>query len=399
MKRVFKIPESRSFFLFGARGTGKTWLLHERLGAKNGLFIDLLQPRDFGELSQRPSLLSERIALLGGGEQWVIIDEIQKVPELLNVVHLEIEAHKRSQMGIGNERPKQRKLRFALTGSSARKLKRGKANLLAGRVSLRYLYPLVATEVPANYSIGDVLSWGSLPAVVTAESSAVREEILHAYVHTYLREEILEEQLAREAPPFRRFLEVASQSNGEIVNFSSIARDVGLSPNTVQSYFQILEDTLLAYRIPPFHQSIRKRQRSNPKYYFFDIGVQRTLMNTISQQSLPSSYGFGRIFEHFVVLELYRSASYRSKNYAFSYLMTKDNVEIDLILERPGLSIALIEIKSTEHVLDRHLRSLRTLGQEIDSAERFCLSQDPKNRIVDGIKVLHWKDGLIELGL
>ena len=234
----------------------------------------IYRPRDYLELSAKPDLLSERIALLGEGEQWVVIDEVQKVPKLLDMVHLEIEAHSRSQMGVGNERPKERKLYFALTGSSARKLKRGKANLLAGRAFLNYLYPLVHKELPKDLSMEFVLAWGSLPAVITAESDSLREEILYSYVHTYLREEILEEQLAREAPPFRRFLEIAAQSNGEIVNFSSIAKDVNLSPNTIQNYYQILEDTLIAYQIPPFHQSIRKRQKTSPKYYFFDVAYK-----------------------------------------------------------------------------------------------------------------------------
>lgn len=399
MNRIVNIPNSHSFFLFGARGTGKTWLLSSIYRHYNAIFIDLLEPKTFNDFSQRPGLLSDRIALLPEGEQWVIIDEVQKVPEILNMVHLEIEAHSRSQMGVTEERPSGRKIYFALTGSSARKLKRGRANLLAGRAFLKYLYPLTHEELIPSYSVDDVLSWGSLPSIVFSNSSSMREEFLFSYVHTYLKEEILEEQLAREAPPFRRFLEIAAQSNGEVVNYSSIGRDVGLSPNTVQSYYQILEDTLLAYQVPPYHRSIRKRQKTNPKYYFFDIGVQRMLMGAIQQPILPSSYGFGRVFEHFVFLEMYRMSSYLSKDYTFSYLQTKSNLEIDFIIERPGLPTAVVEIKSTEDVQDRHLKALLSLGKGIKGSELFCLSRDTKDRLVSGVKVLHWKRGLAELGL
>lgn len=399
MQRIVNLPESHSFFLFGARGTGKSWLLKAVLPPERTHYIDLLTARDFEELSQRPGLLSDRIARLGSGRQWVVIDEVQRVPEILNMVHLEIEAHSRSRMGIGQERPKDRELLFALTGSSARKLRRGKANLLAGRAFLRHLYPLIQSELPSSYSFTDTLRWGTLPRVITEASAASRAELLSVYVHTYLREEILEEQLARSAPPFRRFLEVAAQTNGQILNYARIARDVGVSPHTAQSYYQILEDTLIAERIDPFHESIRKRQRTAPKFYFFDIGVHRALLGTLGEQPTPRSYGFGRTFEHFVVCEAIRRNSYRSKDFRFSYLRTKDDLEIDLVIERPGAPRALVEIKSCERVTDEHLRSLTLLGPDISNSEKFCLSLDPTPRIVSGINVLPWETGLQELGL
>jgi len=399
MQRLINLPESHSFFLFGARGTGKSWLLRERLPAQQTHYIDLLTARDFEELSQRPGLLSERVARLGLGKQWVVIDEVQRVPEILNMVHLEIEAHSRSRMGIGQERPKDRQLLFALTGSSARKLRRGQANLLAGRAFLRHLYPLIYSEFPSTYSISDALRWGGLPRVITETSDEARAELLSVYVHTYLREEILAEQLARSAPPFRRFLEVAAQANGQILNYTSIARDVGVSPHTVQSYYQILEDTLIAERIEPFHESIRKRQRTAPKFYFFDIGVQRALMGALREEPTPRSYSFGRIFEHFIVCEIIRRNSYLDRDFRFSYLRTKDDLEIDLVIERPGAPRALVEIKSSERINDEHLRSLSLLGPDISNSERFCLSLDPTPRVVSGINVLPWEMGIKELGL
>jgi predicted AAA+ superfamily ATPase len=243
------------------------------------------------------------------------------------------------------------------------------------------------------------LRWGTLPRILTEESDQNRAEILRGYVHTYLREEILEEQLARSVRPFRRFLEVAAQTNGQILNYASVARDVGVTPNTVQSYYQILEDTLLAERLDPFHESIRKRQRSAPKIYLFDLGVQRALAGVLDETLTPGSYGFGRVFEHFIVCECMRRNSYLSKDYRFSYLRTKNDLEIDLVIERPGMPRALVEIKSTDRIQEDHYRSLQLLGNDISNSERFCLSRDPIARLVDGIKVLPWERGLTELGL
>jgi len=263
--RTIQLPANHSFFLFGARGVGKTSLLEGESGVN---FIDLLDSRQFDEFSRHPVRLSEYIERLPTGRQWVVIDEVQRVPEILNMVHLEIEDHSRSRMGVGKERPVDRELCFALTGSSARKLKRGKANLLAGRAFLYHLHPLTHCEIPTNISVEDVVAWGTLPLILNASNDEEKKELLFAYVHSYLREEILEEQIARSAPPFRRFLEVAAQMNGQIVNFSAVGRDAGVSTPTAQNYFQILEDTLLAFRLDPFHESFRKRQRGGPKYYF-----------------------------------------------------------------------------------------------------------------------------------
>lgn len=373
--------------------------MREHFAKGTTMFLDLLTPKDYDRFSQNPSSLSEIVAALPSqGDCWVIIDEVQKVPQLLDMVHLEIEAHSRSQMGVTTERPSRRRLFFALTGSSARKLKRGRANMLAGRAFLRHLYPLVSSEFGDAFNLGFVLQWGSLPGIVTASSDEERNELLMAYIHTYLKEEILAEQLAREAPPFRRFLECAAQTNGEIVNFSSIARDVGLSSNTVLSYFQILEDTLLAYRLQPYHQSIRKRERRGPKFYLFDCGVARALLGLQNQPLLSNNYGYGRTFEHFIFLEIYRLASYAGSDFQLSYLQTKDGLEIDLLIERPGMPLALIEIKSTGTVQDVHLRGLRSVKKDFPDAQQMILSQEPRPRLVDGIHIMPWQMGIRELG-
>lgn len=398
--RTIHLPQAHSFFLFGARGVGKTSLLHDRLRTTNSVFLDLLNARDFEQFGLQPSRLSELVASLPTtGVQWVVIDEVQKAPELLNMVHLEIEAHSRAKMSIGSERPKQRELYFALTGSSARKLKRGRANLLAGRAFLNYLYPLVHSELPESITLSSVLRWGTLPAVVTARTDDERRDLLMTYAHTYLREEILEEQIARSGPTFRRFLEIAAQMNGEPINFASIARDTGLSPPTVQSYFEILEDTLIATRLEPYHESVRKRQRVAPKYYFFDLGVVRALAGGVREELTPHNYGFGKAFEHFLMVEIFRLASYAKKDWRFSYLRTKDDLEIDLIIDRPGMPKAVIEIKSTENVRDDHLRSLRSLGTDISKSQLYCLCLEQRARRIDKIEILPWKLGLYELGL
>jgi uncharacterized protein len=183
MNRLIKLPIPHSFFLFGARGTGKTWTLKKRLPKGEGIYIDLLLPEDYERFSQRPSSLSETIQTLPEkGEFWIVIDEVQKVPALLDMVHLEIEAHKRSQMGVTEERPPERKIYFALTGSSARKLKRGNANLLAGRAFLMNLYPLTHLELGGNFDLHEVLRWGSLPGVITENELEIRNQMLVSYI-------------------------------------------------------------------------------------------------------------------------------------------------------------------------------------------------------------------------
>jgi predicted AAA+ superfamily ATPase len=400
LQRLFNLPKSHSFFLFGARGVGKTSLLRHLLSSTSVTFLDLLLPDDFERYARNPGQLSDLIAELPkDGEHWIVIDEVQKAPALLDMVHLELEAHSRSRMGVGNERPTNRVICFALTGSSARKLKRGKANLLAGRAFLRHLFPLTHHELPLEYALNSALAWGTLPAIVGASNDHQRKEMLGAYVHTYLREEILEEQLARSAPTFRRFLEIASQQNGEPINFAAIGRDVGLSTPTIQTYFEILEDTLIAHRIDPFHYSVRKRQREAPKFYIFDLGVARALSGSLRSDISPHNYGYGKSFEHFIICEVIRLSSYTRNDWRLSYLRTKDGLEIDLVIERPGLPIALVEIKSTDQIREEHLKPLRLLGADIPNSEMFCLSQESRARLVDGIRVLPWKEGLVALGL
>jgi predicted AAA+ superfamily ATPase len=205
-----------------------------------------------------------------------VIDEVQKAPKLLDQIHYEIE---------------KRQIKFALTGSSARKLRRGGANLLAGRALMNHLYPLTHRELAADFVLQDVLQWGSLPEIFSAPSDLVRQEYLKTYVDSYLKEEILQEQLVRNVVPFRKFLPVAAQMNGKILNFSSMAKDLGVDWSTVKNYYQILEDTWLGFNLPIYHRSLRKQQLKGQKFYLFDLGVQRALERNLK---VP----VGRTFKH-----------------------------------------------------------------------------------------------------
>lgn len=382
IRRLLNPLTSRSFFLFGARGTGKTCLLRELFKDERCLWINLLEAREEQRYALDPDRLGEVIAGAGNID-WVIIDEVQKVPKLLDRVHDEI------SRGTA---------RFALTGSSARKLKRGGANLLAGRAFVYHLFPFTKRELGKQFELGAALRWGTLPEIMTFTSDEERSLFLDAYVNTYLKEEIVAEQLIRNLDPFRRFLPIAAQTNGTIVNYRKIADDVGANEKTVKSYFDICEDTLVGFRLSPFSRSIRKQQLGAPKFYLFDCGVKRALQG-LSGVPLGSSAEIGLAFEHFVITEAMRLNSYLRRNYSFSYLATKSGLEIDLIIERPNERPVLIEIKSTDVVHDRHLTHLRTTIASFPEAIGYCFCNEPIRRRVGDITIVPWWEGLEEVGL
>jgi predicted AAA+ superfamily ATPase len=254
---------SNSFFLFGARGVGKTSLIRESLESARVWTIDLLDNEQEDHYSRHPDQLYNQIAARCHEIDWVFIDEIQKVPSLLNVVHRALESSEFKS-------PK-----FALTGSSARKLKRGSANLLAGRAFTYNLFPLTHVELGQSFDLDDALNWGTLPKIYSCASAQEKSEFLRAYGLTYLKEEIWNEHLIDDLEPFRTFLEVVAQTNGTIVNYAKLARDVGIDEKTVKRYFEILEETLIGFHLSAFSRSIRKRQSRSPKFYLFDTGVTR----------------------------------------------------------------------------------------------------------------------------
>ncbi len=382
--RQLKLGGKQSFFLFGARGTGKSTLLKKQFEGKPILYIDLLDPEEEDAFLRNPGELKQRLDGLPAGTRWVILDEIQKAPRLLDAVHSAIE---------------NRGLRFALTGSSARKLKHGGANMLAGRALVRRLFPLTHLEIGDVFQLGQALHFGTLPKILSLDTPGEKTDFLRAYALTYLKEEIAAEQLVRKLQPFRGFLEVAAQCNGQILNFSRIAREVGVDVKTAQGYFEILEDTLMGFLIPGFHESIRKRQNQAPKFYFFDTGVKRALERTLTQDFGPGSYAYGNAFEHFLILEIIRLAEYSGKDWTCSYLRTKDGAEIDLILDRPGLPRALVEIKSKERISTEDTAPLDRLARDIRRSEAFCLSRDPHRKRIGSVSCLPWRVGLKELGL
>lgn len=341
----------------------------------------MLDPTEEERFALQPQILSELIARQK--PRWVIIDEVQKNPKLLDVVHREIE--KRSAL-------------FVLTGSSARKLKRGAANLLAGRAFVYHMHPLTHLELKDTFEIRLSLTWGDLPKLLEYTTDREKTAYLKSYTQTYLKEEIVSEQIIRKLDPFRRFLMVAAQQNGEIVNYTNIARDVGADVKTVQSYFQILEDTLVGFLLPAWHKSVRKQQASGPKFYFFDVGVKRALEGTLGQEPVPNTYGYGKTFEHYVFLEMLRLNDYFEKDFRFYHLRTKDDAEIDLIIERPGLETLLVEIKSAGRIDERHTRTLENFLKSFSNAKAYCLSQDSVARKIGSVEALPWQTGLIEMG-
>ena len=385
-KRLFNKPKSLSFFLFGARGTGKSTLLRDLFSPEEVIWFDLLDRDLESRLQRRPESLLEEIAGAARGSSkktWVVIDEVQKIPALLDTVHQEIE---------------RKRFRFALTGSSARKLKRGGANLLAGRALENHLFPLTHRELKDAFDLNFILRWGSLPQVFGLDE-AERKDYLRTYVHTYLQEEIVAEQLVRKLPPFRAFLETVGTIAGKIINYSNIARDVGTDSVSIKSYFEILEETFVGFHLPAYHRSIRKRQRQNPKFYLFDLGVASGLRNQLNLPVEPRTFAFGDAFEQFVVTEIFRLNHYLRKDWRLSYLRTKDDAEIDLIIERPGHKTALIEIKSKDRVDSTDISSLSKLAKDFPRSESFCFSLDSRAKIIDGVACFDWRQGMLELGL
>ena len=383
-RRLLQTSRSSSFFLFGARGTGKTTYVRETFDPERSLYVDLLDPEVEDAYRRSPKRLEHRVRALPQSVKWVLLDEVQRAPRLLDVVHRLIESTDK---------------RFALTGSSARKLRRGASNLLAGRAFVYHLYPLTAPELKDAFDLDDALRWGTLPRMYSLDEPEDKQAYLRAYTSTYLREEIVAEQIVRRLDPFRQFLEIAAQSNGLIVNYANIGRDAGADPKTVSSFFGILEDTLIGFLLPSFHRSIRKQQRTGPKFYYFDTGVRRSLDRTLGLPLHPGTYEYGRAFEHFVVTQILHLCRYRHPDWRLSYLQTRSGVEIDLVIERPGLPVALIEIKSTEHVDERDVRNLTRLTGDFADPLALCISRDPARMCIGDVLCVHWRDALGELGL
>jgi uncharacterized protein len=386
-KRTLSPRKSNSFFLFGARGTGKSTILNELFkDSEKVMWIDLLSIETEDRYARKPDLLFDEVKGMTPQVEWVIVDEIQKVPALLDVVHRIIENKEFVPP------------HFALTGSSARKLKHGGANLLAGRAFMNNLYPLTHRELDARFDLNFVLNYGSLPQVFQYNDQEDITDYLKAYALTYLKEEVWAEHLIQKLDPFRKFLEVAAQCNGQTVNFKNIARDVDVDEKTVKRYYQILEETLLGFMLEAYHHSKRKRLIKSPKFYFFDCGVTHALSRTLRQTIIPGTFAYGSTFEHFYILELHRLNEYQKLDFQFSYMLTESGNEVDVIIDRPGLPVALIEIKSSERTGDEDAKHLKNIRKDFDQCECFVVSNDRSSRVNDDILYLNWKESFLKLG-
>ena len=386
IQRILKPLKSNSFFLFGARGTGKsTFVVKQFLSGSDpddSLLIDLLDPEQEDRYARHPEFLERILAARTHPPEWIVIDEVQRAPRLLDLAHRLIE---------------NKGLKFILTGSSARKLRHGASNLLAGRAFLCRLFPLTQRELATAFDLSSVLRWGSLPKLQSLATDAEKKAYLTAYGLTYIKEEIQAEQLVRKLEPFREFLEVAAQSNGTILNMAKIARQIGSDIKTVQSYFRILEDTWLGFFLPAYHRSVRKSQASHPKFYLFDPGVKRALERSLDAVPVPGSFAYGDVFEHWVILEFHRLNEYLGRDYRMSYLRTKDDAEIDLILSKPGSPTVLVEIKSSQRVDEVEVKKLHQLQKDIPGSSAFYLSRDENAQKIGGVRCLPWHQGLAEI--
>ena len=377
--RIAPITTNNSFFLFGPRGTGKSTLLQSTFKAIPCLWIDLLDPDQEQEYTVYPKRILEKWQAMKPTPKWIIIDEVQKLPKLLDIVHYAIEKYN---------------IWFALTGSSSRKLKSHATNLLAGRAFVHHLHPLTHLELSESFQLQDALQWGTLPKIYSLEHAIDKKRFLRAYTQTYLKEEIQMEQIVRKMEPFRKFIEVAAQSTTEILNFSKLAREAMIEAKSTQRYFDILSDTYLGFYLDARHPSIRKRQLLKPKFYFFDTGVCRAAQNLLDADVHPHTYAFGKLFENFIVTECFRLNDYFETNFTLSYMHTKDNMEIDLILDKPQEKTIFIEIKSTDRVDPTAIRALKQVQKELPNEIFMVLSLEKEPRCLDGILIIPWQQGL-----
>lgn len=363
-------------FLWGPRQTGKSTLL--KMLFRDALRFDLLLSTEYERLIRRPALIRETLMAHGAAGiqalRPVIIDEIQKVPALLDEVHWMIEnldAH------------------FILCGSSARKLKRGHANLLGGRAVRFELHPLTSVEVP-DFSLTTALNSGLLPKHYDSPHPL---RLMQSYVGDYLKEEIMAEALTRNIPAFSRFLEVGAISNGEIINYRNIASECGVSGPTVKEYYQILVDTLIGRYLPAFRKRAKRRVIEAPKFYFFDLApvIHLTRRGHVE----PGGELFGRAFEHFIWMEIVAHSGYSGQNYPVAYWRTASGFEVDFVL---GDSEVVIEVKSSAMVDERHLKGLMAFKEEHKVRRSIVVSLDPESRrTMDGIEILPWRIFLNQL--
>lgn len=361
--RVPDLPallQKRSHFLLGPRQTGKTALIHRTLPAVR--LYDLLDTSVYLTLSQHPDRIAQE---LRADDRVVVIDEIQRLPDLLNEVHRLIEG---------------RGIRFLLTGSSARKLRRGGVNLLGGRARIHYLHPLTSQELGDRFDLPRVVERGLLPSIYFSDDPRAD---LQAYAGLYLQQEVVAEGATRNVPAFSRFLKVAAHCNGTIVNFTNVASDAQVARTTVYEYFDILKDTLVLYELPPWRRTIKRKPLAASKYYFFDVGVVACLQGRTFRPGTPE---FGEALETVLMHELVSYRDYISGE-PLSYWRSTSGFEVDFLL---GDHTA-VEVKAKETVSPQDLKSLRALAEEKRLKRYLCVSLEPRRRRVGDVTILPYR--------
>lgn len=363
-KQILEGAEGESLFLWGARQTGKSTLLKTLF--PKALWFDLLQSDVFERFQRSPVQFRELLLATASGTV-VVVDEIQKVPALLDEIHWLMVNHP---------------IRFVLSGSSPRKIIRSGANLLGGR-ALRYeLYPLIYKEIP-DFDLQRALNNGLLPRHYLSDNP---KKLLSAYIGNYLRDEIIAEAKIRNIGAFTKFLEAAAFSNGEMVNYTNIASDCGVSAITIKEYFQILDDTLIGRFVPSYQKKPKRRVIVASKFYFFDVGIANYLLKRGKIE--VGSEAFGSAFEHFIYHELYAHSNYSELNYIISYWRTTSQIEVDFIL---GNHEVAIEVKGTDNIQERHLKGLKSFSEEYTVNKLIVVSNDPLERKMGNILVMPWK--------
>ena len=353
------VLQKKSHFLFGPRATGKSWLIHEQL--KSAQIFNLLESSTFDRFLRRPQSFAEEV-----NSPMVVIDEIQKLPRLLDEVHRLIE---------------EKKIHFLLTGSSARKLKHGGANLLAGRARSLSLFPLISREI-TDFELEKYCNVGGLPMIYRSSEPWLD---LKDYVHLYLKEEIIAEAIVRKVDHYARFLDVVGQCSGEELNYQQISNESEVPVRTVDNFIEVLKDTLLAFELEPFRKTKNRKAVTKSKIYLFDVGVANYLAGR--REVLPGSEAFGKVFEHFMIQEIRACLSYRQIDEPMTYWRTgKGNFEVDCII---GKQLA-VEIKSSERFQEKMLAGLRALKEEQQIKNYILVTRDPIERTVDGISVMHY---------
>ncbi|MBO6190163.1 MAG: ATP-binding protein [Alloprevotella sp.] len=364
-QRIINLADIRdeSIFLFGARQTGKTTLLLEQF--PEAYYYDLLETDTYSRLQRNTALLRHELEL-ADNTKFVIIDEIQLLPQLLNEVHWLIV---------------RKGLHFILSGSSARKLYRSGVNTLGGRALRKHLHPLVSAEIP-DFDLIRAINHGMIPR----HYLATREQLfrrLQAYVSIYLQEEIKAESLVRNLSTFNRFLEVAALTNGEMINYNNIAQDCGVDAKTVKEYFSILQETLIGYIVPAFTKTVKRRLNQAPRFFFFDVAIPNYLLQR--GQLMPGSTDFGHAFEHFMMQEIIARQSYQGVENELSYWHTYTGYEVDAVLRQADVAI---EFKAVSEVQSRHLKGLKAFSEEHPKARLVIVSLDAAPRLFNGVEVL-----------